>query len=78
MTSPMDPASGTLTVLEPVLEGCGSVRWPGMGPALVLHVCGAACAIALGVMLVVVTSVLFGSLLIVGGGAWLARALRHT
>jgi hypothetical protein len=46
-------------------------------PALVLHLCGAACTIALGVMLLVVASVLVGGLLIVGGGAWLARALRQ-
>jgi hypothetical protein len=46
-------------------------------PALVLHLCGAASTIALGVMLVIVASVLFGGLLIVAGGAWLARALRR-
>ena len=48
-----------------------------MEPALVLHLCGAACTIALGVMLLIVASVLVGGLLILGGGAWLARALRH-
>jgi hypothetical protein len=64
-------------MLEAVLDGRGSVRWPGVEPALVLHLCGAACTIALGVMLLVVASVLLGGLLIVGGGAWLARALRR-
>ena len=46
-------------------------------PALILHLVGAACALALGVMLVVVASVLFGVLLTVGGGAWFAWALRR-
>jgi hypothetical protein len=49
----------------------------GVSPALVLHLCGAACALAVGVMLVVVASVLLGTLLTVGGGAWLAWALRR-
>jgi hypothetical protein len=44
---------------------------------LVLHLCGAASALALGVMLVVVTSVLPGALLAIGGGVWFAWALRR-
>ncbi|TQM06503.1 hypothetical protein [Pseudonocardia kunmingensis] len=45
--------------------------------ALVLHLCGAACALALGIMLVAVASVVPGAVLAVGGGAWLAWALRR-
>ena len=45
--------------------------------ALVLHLCGAACTLAVGVMLVVVASVVLGGLLTIGGGAWFAWALRR-
>jgi len=45
--------------------------------ALVLHLLGAACTLAVGVMLVVVASVLLGALLTVGGGVWLTWALRR-
>ncbi|WP_158228059.1 hypothetical protein [Pseudonocardia sp. MH-G8] len=48
-----------------------------MSPAVVLHLCGAACALALGVMLVAVASLLPGVVLVLGGGAWLAWALRR-
>jgi hypothetical protein len=44
---------------------------------LVLHLVGAACTLALGVMLVAVASVVVGALLTIGGGAWLAWALRR-
>jgi hypothetical protein len=44
---------------------------------VVLHLCGAACTLAVGVMLVVVASVLLGTLLTAGGGAWLVWVLRR-
>jgi hypothetical protein len=46
--------------------------------ALVLHLCGAACALALAIMLLAVASVLLGAVLALGGGAWMAWALRRT
>ncbi|HYH32815.1 MAG TPA: hypothetical protein VD903_20780 [Pseudonocardia sp.] len=49
-----------------------------MAPGLVLHLCGAACALALGIMLVAVASVLLGAVLTLAGGAWLAWALRSS
>ena len=48
-----------------------------MTPMLVLQVCGAAIVIALGLMLIAVSSVAVGAVLGLLGGAWFVWCLRR-
>jgi hypothetical protein len=77
-----DPLAGYVAAAAPSRVGDRSDRpcvghAGGVPLALVLHLCGAACTLALGIMLVAVASVLLGATLALGGGAWLAWALRR-
>ncbi|WP_433277973.1 hypothetical protein ACQPZA_02415 [Pseudonocardia xinjiangensis] len=48
-----------------------------MRPTLVLSLCVAALVIAIGVMLLVVSSLVTGAVVVLGGGAWLWWCLRQ-
>jgi hypothetical protein len=46
-------------------------------PTLVLSLCVAAVVIAIGVMLIAVSSLVVGAVVVIGGGAWLGWCLRQ-
>ena len=48
-----------------------------MPMTILLQLCGAALAVAVGIMLLVVGSVVLGGLVALGGGAWFVWCLRR-